>query len=141
MIVQPNVNPRPIASRIESTPAPGADIRQSKSAAVGQQAKTAIASMQDVASIPKNIQGKVTSAIARGIDPAIIFAALSETPVEEPTDIPKNDLGSTDEKSINAADDAEMDNLKTTDTTNTMVISRGAESALALLKDTETLLA
>lgn len=67
----------------------------SRPEAPGQAAKAAIREAGEAgADLPANIQGKVASAIARGIDPATVFAALTATdpaPADDQS-APANDL-------------------------------------------------
>ena len=86
-----------INSALASPPAPrAAPTADINGRAVGKQAKAAIETARaDGAELPKNIQGRVASSIARGIDPASLFKALAtppadapagDAPVEEPAD-------------------------------------------------------
>jgi hypothetical protein len=53
--------------------------------APGQQAKAAVAQARaDGIDLPSNAQGVAASQIARGADPASVFAALNPPPVEDP---------------------------------------------------------
>lgn len=53
-------------------------------AAVGQQAKTAIAGAADPAALPHNIQGKVASSLARGLPIEALLAVQSEASPQPP---------------------------------------------------------
>jgi hypothetical protein len=102
-----------------------------KESAPGQQAKAAIAEAREAGTeLPKNIQGKVASAIARGIDPQTVFAALVE-PQPEPVDETTEET-----KTVNVVDgeiDAEQDEaVVLTDEVEINTVS-DAEAALVLL--------
>ncbi|NNE39710.1 MAG: hypothetical protein HKN14_02200 [Marinicaulis sp.] len=136
MNVITSINTRTIVAPIERAPSSDAAIRETKGIAVGRQAKTAITSVQNVdIFLPKNIHGKVASAIARGIDPATVFAAIHDTPVEESAEIPTNDLRSINENpgSSPSGDGADISII----VKNNMVMSSGAESVLASLRYSE----
>lgn len=82
-------SPRPVTVKqvagdgVEASPA----AKNGKGRAVGLAAQSAVRqAREDGITLPANIQGKVASAIARGIDPASIFAALA-APTEEPVPV------------------------------------------------------
>lgn len=85
--------PQPAPLTVVEPPA-----RPGKSAqAPGQQAKVAVAAAEAAGiALPKNAQGMAASAIARGADPASIFAALVAPPEPPATEPPAADLPPTD---------------------------------------------
>ncbi|NNF72127.1 MAG: hypothetical protein HKN02_08055 [Rhodobacteraceae bacterium] len=84
-------------SPLSQMPRPGLDGSNGpgKSAeAPGQQAKAAVAQARaDGIDLPRNAQGVAASQIARGADPASVFAALNPPPVEDPPPVADAPVG------------------------------------------------
>ncbi|MBT8477150.1 MAG: hypothetical protein HKO95_15090 [Rhodobacteraceae bacterium] len=84
-------------SPLSQMPRPGLDGSNGpgKSAeAPGQQAKAAVAQVRaDGIDLPSNAQGVAASQIARGADPASVFAALNPPPVEDPPPVADAPVG------------------------------------------------
>ena len=59
-----------------------------KAAAIGQQAKQAVTVARGFADLPKNTQGLAASGLARGADPASLFAGLVAPPPTDETAVP-----------------------------------------------------
>jgi hypothetical protein len=115
-------------------------IRPGKSAqSVGHLAKAAVAEAKaNGVDVPKNAQGVAASAIARGAEPALVFAAQIETPPvdEVPASDPTAPVGDTDDAPAatpEAVAEAE-DGYATAAVVLTSPADSGAETALALLK-------
>ena len=89
----------------------GAVDQSRRADAVGQLAKEAVSSAREAGTaLPKNAQGVAASGIARGADPASIFAALV-APVEEPGDAPDAGGVTTTPPQEGIVDDAPIDTL------------------------------
>jgi hypothetical protein len=85
----------PAKAKPEPTAAEGAPGKSNN--AIGQQAKAAISQAGDTAALPKNIQGKVASALARGLSIEALLsiqdsAEIAETPQPQGPDEPLPDL-------------------------------------------------